>query len=61
MKDRGTTEDGDGDAAAKGNRLLWVVGAAFAVLLAGWATFLMLAARHPVQSVPVVTQPGSRP
>lgn len=40
-----------------GNLLLWIVGAFFAVLLAGWTVFFVVAWRHPVASVPL-TAPG---
>ena len=37
------------------NRLLWLAGGMFAVLLAAWATLFMLAHRHPVETVPLST------
>jgi hypothetical protein len=43
-----------GPAARKGSRLwLWFV-AAFLVQLGAWATWLVIASRHPVQEVPLV-------
>ena len=44
----------------RGNRLLLMVAGAFALLLAGWGTFIFLAHRHPVQNVPVVTRGGTQ-
>jgi len=41
----------------KGSRLwLWFL-AAFAVQAAAWTTWFAIAARHPVEEVPVVGQP----
>lgn len=36
--------------------MLWV-GLAFAVLIAAWVTFFVIAAKHPVEDVPLQTQP----
>jgi hypothetical protein len=41
------------------NRLLWIAGAFFAVLLAGWAVFFVVAWRHPVATVPLAAPGGS--
>lgn len=50
---------GGGDR--RGNRLLWLAAGAFAVLIAGWVTFIILAHRHPVKSVPVPARGGTQP
>ena len=45
--------------AARPSRLwLWVV-AAFALQLAAWTVWLVIAARHPVQEVPLATKSGA--
>lgn len=36
--------------------MLWVC-LAFAVLIAAWATFFVIAAKHPAEEVPLQTQP----
>lgn len=48
------------DAARPGNRLLWLAAGAFAVMIAAWAAFFFIAHRHPVETVPVVTDGGRR-
>jgi len=47
-------------AARSGNPLLWIVGAFFAVLIAGWAVLFFAVSRHPVATVPL-TAPGKGP
>ena len=42
----------------RGNGLLWIVAAAFAVLLTAWITFIVLACRHPAAPVSITTQGG---
>lgn len=49
---------GPAAAGGRGNRLLWIVAGAFALLLAAWAAFLVIAGRHPVAPVPIAA-PGS--
>lgn len=36
--------------------MLWA-GLAFAVLIAAWVTFFVIAAKHPAEEVPLQTQP----
>jgi hypothetical protein len=56
-----TSDDrSDRDGAAAGNRLLWLAAGAFAAMMAAWTVFFFVAHRHPVETVPVVTD-GGRP
>lgn len=48
------------DAGRGGNRLLWLAAGAFAVMIAAWTAFFFIAHRHPVETVPVVTDGGRR-
>ena len=43
--------------ADKKNPLMLFVGLAFAVLIAAWITFFVIASNHPVEEVPLQTQP----
>lgn len=45
---------------ASGDRLLWLAAGAFAVLLAAWTVFFVIARNHPVASVPLTTEGGGR-
>jgi hypothetical protein len=36
--------------------MLWA-GLAFAIFLAAWATFFVIASKHPAEEVPLQTQP----
>ena len=38
-----------------GNRLLWLAAGAFTVMIAAWTAFFFIAHRHPVGTVPMVT------
>ncbi len=47
-------------ARGSGNRLLWMVGGVFALLLAAWTAFIIIAGRHPVAPVPIAAPGGGR-
>lgn len=48
------------DPGRGGNRLLWLAAGAFLVMIAAWTAFFLIAHRHPVETVPVVTDGGRR-
>lgn len=45
---------------ASGDRLLWLAAGAFALFLAAWTAFFVIARRHPVESVPLATEGRAR-
>jgi len=59
MPERGAETPLPGGDHARSSRLLWIAGAAFAVLFLAWAVLFVLAHRHRVEEVPL-TQPAKR-
>lgn len=40
-------------AGEKKSPVLWLAGLAFAILIAAWIVFFVIAAKHPVEEVPL--------